>query len=236
MSDKTPSTASDTDLRPVNISTGVSRYAEGSARVEFGNTSVLCTASLEMSVPRFLRGTDSGWVTAEYSMLPRATHSRTRRETNGQRGRTQEIQRLIGRALRQCVDLKALGERQYTVDCDVLQADGGTRVASVTGGAVALYLALHKTIPNARNVWRGWVAAVSVALAGDRIVVDPDYHIDSNADADMNLIANQDGGLIEVQVTAERAALPRERYDAMIDAGLVVIEQLIEQQKAAVRN
>ena len=225
---------SKTGLRPITIQTPCNNYAEGSVLIGTGNTRVMCTVSLQTSVPRFLRGTGSGWITAEYAMLPRATHERTNRETRGQRGRSQEIQRLIGRSLRQCVNMQAIGERQYIADCDVMQADGGTRVASITGAAIALHQALAATLPGFEKAWRGWVCGVAVAYVGGDIRVDPDYALDSNADADMNLVVSEKGELIEVQVTAEKSPLPRDVYDAMLEAGIAASKELIDLQKRCI--
>lgn len=190
-------------LRPLTLEVGVSAHAEGSCLIKCGHTHVLCTATVEARIPGWLKGQGQGWVTAEYGMLPRATHQRTEREaTKGrQSGRTQEIQRLIGRALRAAVDLKKLGERQIRIDCDVLQADGGTRTASITGGFVALALALKSL--NLKP--KCFVAAVSVGLWGGQAVLDLDYAEDSAADADANFVITDKGGLIDIQATAEGA-------------------------------
>ncbi len=226
------------DLRPVKLLPGVSMHAEGSAQVEFGNTKVLVTCSVDEKVPPHLLGTGSGWVTAEYGMLPRATHERTQREAakGKQGGRTLEIQRLIGRSLRASIDLKALGPRTLTLDCDVLQADGGTRTASITGAYVAMALALRRleeqrvlsAVPPVTPV-----AAVSVGIVEGRVFVDLDYAEDSAAEVDMNLVALEGGRLVEVQGTAEGKAFDRKQLDAMLDAGLVAIAHLVEMQKRA---
>ena len=208
-------------LRDVRFTRGFTRYAEGSVLVEFGNTRVLCTASIEEGVPAFLRGKGQGWVTAEYGMLPRATHTRGAREAarGTQSGRTQEIQRLIGRSLRAALDLSALGERTVTLDCDVLQADGGTRTASVTGAYVALSDACNQLIAKRgiKNPLHGQVAAVSVGIVGGRPVLDLDYVEDSSAETDMNVVMNNGGGFIEVQGTAEGHPLRRSELDELLE-------------------
>jgi ribonuclease PH len=209
------------DLRPVTLTRGYTRHAEGSVLVCFGETRVLCTASVDNKVPPFLRGKGEGWVTAEYGMLPRATHTRSDREASRgkQGGRTLEIQRLIGRALRACVDRAALGERTITLDCDVLQADGGTRTAAITGAYVALVDAvrwLHARREIARDPVIGAVAAVSVGIFRGVPVLDLDYAEDSACDTDMNVVMNDGGGFIEVQGTAEGHAFRREELDALL--------------------
>lgn len=234
-----PSNRADNELRPVKITRHVSRHAEGSALVEFGGTRVLCTASVEENVPGFLRGHNQGWLTAEYGMLPRATHTRNAREAarGKQSGRTQEIQRLIGRSLRAAVDLRALGERQIIVDCDVLQADGGTRTASITGACVAVHDAMTKLINAGKlpvNPMRNWVAAVSVGIIGGTAVLDLDYDEDSNCDTDMNIVMNGAGELIEIQGTAEGAPFSRQGLDAMLALAEQGIRTLVGLQKAAV--
>jgi ribonuclease PH len=217
-----PSGRAADELRAVRFTRGFTKHAEGSVLVEFGDTRVLCTASIEDSVPAFLRGKGQGWVTAEYGMLPRSTHTRSAREAarGKQSGRTQEIQRLIGRSLRGVVDLQALGERTITIDCDVLQADGGTRTASVTGGFVALAeaceaLARRGTVR--ANPIHGQVAAVSVGIVGGSAVLDLDYAEDSEAETDMNVVMNNGGGFVEVQGTAEGHAFRRHELDALLD-------------------
>src|SRR5512138_3412792 len=201
-----PSGRRPTDLRSLSITRGYTIHAEGSVLVAFGNTKVLCTASVEESVPGFLKGKGQGWVTAEYGMLPRSTHTRTAREAakGKQSGRTQEIQRLIGRSLRAITDLGALGERQITLDCDVLQADGGTRCASITGACVALQDAVSTLMKNelvATNPLRDFVAAVSVGIVGGEPVLDLDYDEDSSCDTDMNVVMTGSGGIVEIQGT-----------------------------------
>lgn len=216
-----PSGRLPTDLRAITLTRGYTRHAEGSVLVAFGDTRVLCTASIDNKVPPFLRGKGEGWVTAEYGMLPRATHTRSDREAarGKQGGRTLEIQRLIGRALRACVDRGALGERTITLDCDVLQADGGTRTAAITGAYVALvdavrWLQARREIP--RNPIVGAVAAVSVGIFRGVPVLDLDYAEDSACDTDMNVVMNDGGGFIELQGTAEGHAFRRDELDALL--------------------
>ena len=225
-------------LREVRLTRGYTRHAEGSVLVEFGDTRVLCTASVEESLPPFLRGKGQGWVTAEYGMLPRATHTRGAREAakGKQSGRTQEIQRLIGRSLRAVVDLSALGERQVLIDCDVLQADGGTRTASITGACVALHDALAGLVAAgklAANPMRELVAAVSVGIWQGQPVLDLDYVEDSDCDTDMNVVMTESGGLIEVQGTAEGTPFSRAELDALIDLAQLGGRQLFALQRAA---
>jgi ribonuclease PH len=226
-------------LRPVTLETKVNRYAEGSCLVSFGHTRVLVTASLEEGVPPFLRGRGRGWVTAEYGMLPRATHTRGRREAaqGKQSGRTQEIQRLIGRSMRAVVDLKALGERQITLDCDVIQADGGTRTAAITGGWVALKLATGMMVTEgviARDPVLDHVAAVSCGLVDGDAVLDLDYEEDSNAEADANFILTGDGLIVEAQATGEKRGFSRAEFDALLDLAQAGIADLVTLQKAAI--
>ena len=230
-------------LRPVTLETGVTRYAEGSCLATFGHTKVLVTASVEEGVPGFLRGKGQGWVTAEYGMLPRATHTRSAREAakGKQSGRTQEIQRLIGRSLRAVVDLAALGERQIVVDCDVLQADGGTRTAAITGAYVALVDAVQglvarrelKLPANGRTPIVGAVAAVSVGIYQGVPVLDLDYAEDSGCDTDMNVVMNDGGGFIELQGTAEGHAFRRDELDALLALAEQGIGELLAAQQAA---
>ena len=217
-----PSGRTADELRPVRFVRGYTRHAEGSVLVEFGATRVLCTASVENGVPGFLRNTGQGWITAEYGMLPRATHTRSPREAarGRQTGRTQEIQRLIGRSLRACIDLRALGERTVTLDCDVLQADGGTRTAAITGSYVALVdavSALQRRRELGANPVHGQVAAVSVGIVGGVPVLDLDYAEDADAETDMNVVMNSGGAFIEVQNTAEGHAFRRDELDALLD-------------------
>jgi ribonuclease PH len=226
-------------LRPVVIETGVTRHAEGSCLIRMGDTHVLCTASLEENVPPFLRKTGLGWVTAEYGMLPRATTTRSRREATAgkQSGRTQEIQRLIGRSLRAGVDRVALGERQITVDCDVIQADGGTRCAAITGGWVALRLAVNKLLKAGdikTDPLNDHVAAVSCGVLGGVPVLDLDYAEDSVAGTDANFVMTGGLGLIEVQGSAEGAAFTRDQLVTMMDLAEFGIAQLVAAQKDAV--
>ena len=224
-------------LRSVRFTRGFTRYAEGSVLVEVGQTRVLCTASIEEGVPGFLRGKGQGWVTAEYGMLPRATHTRGAREAarGKQSGRTQEIQRLIGRSLRAALDLTALGERTVTLDCDVLQADGGTRTASVTGAYVALVDACALLVQRRgiKNPLHGQVAAVSVGMVGGQPVLDLDYHEDSTAETDMNVVMNNGGGFIEVQGTAEGHALRRDELDQLLALATAGTARLFELQREA---
>ncbi len=233
-----PSGRAADELRAVRFTRGFTRHAEGSVLVEFGDTRVLCTASIEDIVPAFLRGKGQGWVTAEYGMLPRSTHSRSAREAarGKQSGRTQEIQRLIGRSLRGVVDLRALGERTITVDCDVLQADGGTRTASITGGFVALAeacdgLTRRGTVPV--NPIHGQVAAVSVGIVAGIPVLDLDYAEDSEAETDMNVVMNNGGGFVELQGTAEGHAFRRHELDAMLDLAAEGLGRLFALQAQA---
>ncbi|HEX3847373.1 MAG TPA: ribonuclease PH [Steroidobacteraceae bacterium] len=233
-----PSGRAPDELRPVSFVRGYTRHAEGSVLVAFGETRVLCTASIEDSVPSFLRGQAQGWVTAEYGMLPRATHTRSAREAarGKQSGRTQEIQRLIGRALRAVVDLKALGERTVTVDCDVLQADGGTRTAAITGGFVALADAVDTLLKRrviASNPLHGQIAAVSVGIFRGAPVLDLDYAEDSNAETDMNVVMNSGGAFVEVQGTAEGHAFRRHELDRLLDLAAAGIARLHEAQRGA---
>jgi ribonuclease PH len=228
------------ELRPVGFETGYTRHAEGSVLVGFGDTRVLCTASVEPRVPPWLKGKGTGWVTAEYGMLPRATHTRSPREAarGKQGGRTLEIQRLIGRSLRAVVDLRALGERTITVDCDVLQADGGTRTAAITGGYVALRLAsraLERNGQLAKSPIHGQVAAVSVGIVDGTPVLDLDYSEDAAAETDMNVVMNEAGGFIEVQGTAEGHAFRRPELDALLDLAVFGIDHLLAAQLAALQ-
>ena len=233
-----PSNRQIDEMRAISIETGVTRYAEGSALIKCGETHVLCTASIDERVPPFLKGSGLGWVTAEYGMLPRATHTRMRREAkNGQSGRTQEIQRLIGRSLRAGVDRVALGERQITVDCDVIQADGGTRCASITGGWVALRLAVNKLM-KAGDVTSDpildHVAAVSCGIYAGQTVLDLDYAEDSEAGVDGNFVLTGKGKLIEVQMSAEGATFSRDQMNALMDLSEKGVAELGTAQAAAV--
>ena len=229
-------------LRPVRFTRRYTRHAEGSVLVEMGETRVLCTASVEEKVPAFLKGKGQGWVTAEYGMLPRATHTRGQREaaSGKQSGRTQEIQRLIGRSLRTVTDLVALGERQVSIDCDVLQADGGTRCASITGSMVALADAvawLREKKLLAVDPLRDFVAAVSVGIVGGEPVLDLDYSEDSSCDTDMNVVMTGRGGIVEIQGTAEREPFSREEMDRLLAlAGSGISELVALQRKALERS
>ncbi|MFI4964865.1 MAG: ribonuclease PH [Caulobacterales bacterium] len=225
-------------LRPVTLETGVNRYAEGSCLVSFGHTKVLVTASLEEGVPGFLRGKGQGWVTAEYGMLPRATHTRGRREAaqGKQSGRTQEIQRLIGRSLRAIVDLKALGERQISIDCDVIQADGGTRTASVTGAWVALRLATKYLLDEgviAKDPILDQVAAISCGVFDGTPVLDLDYDEDSNAEADANFVLTGHGDIVEIQATGEKRGFSEGEFEALFSLARKGIGELVALQRAA---
>jgi ribonuclease PH len=227
-----------TALRPVRFTRRYTRHAEGSVLVEMGGTRVLCTASVEEKVPAFLKGKGQGWVTAEYGMLPRATHTRGQREaaSGKQSGRTQEIQRLIGRSLRTVTDLVALGERQVSIDCDVLQADGGTRCASITGSMVALADAvawLREKKLLASDPLRDFVAAVSVGIVGGEPVLDLDYAEDSSCDTDMNVVMTGRGGIVEIQGTAEREPFSRDEMDRLMALAASGISQLVELQRKA---
>jgi ribonuclease PH len=226
-------------LRPISLETGVTRYAEGSCLAKFGHTHVLCTASWEKGVPGWMKGKGAGWVTGEYGMLPRATHTRGRREAaqGKQSGRTQEIQRLIGRSMRSVIDLAALGENTITIDCDVVQADGGTRTASITGGFVALALACRylqtegviKTSPVLKQA-----AAISVGLFQNHPVLDVDYPEDSGGEADMNVVMSSDGGFIEVQGTGESRPMTRPELDAMMVLAEKGCNELFAAQRLAI--
>lgn len=233
-----PSGRNPEQLREVKFTCGYTKHAEGSVLVEFGDTRVLCTASVDNSVPRFLKGKGEGWVTAEYGMLPRSTHSRMNREASygKQGGRTLEIQRLIGRSLRAALDLTALGENTITIDCDVLQADGGTRTAAITGGFVALSLAIDNMLQTQKiktNPLHGQIAAISVGIFNGTPVLDLDYAEDSQAETDMNIVMNDVGSFIEIQGTAEGHAFRKEELDAMLALAATGIKGLMEQQRLA---
>ena len=239
MTAKRPSERAADALRAVTLETGINRYAEGSCLVSFGHTRVLVTASLEESVPGFLRGRGQGWVTAEYGMLPRATHTRGRREAaeGKQSGRSQEIQRLIGRSLRAVTDLKALGERQISLDCDVIQADGGTRTASITGAWVALRIATRWLLDEGvikTDPIRDHVAAISCGVHQDIPVLDLDYEEDSNAEADANFVLTGAGDIVEIQATGERRGFTRAEFEALFGLAEKGIRELVALQKAAV--
>jgi ribonuclease PH len=228
-------------LRPVRFTRRFTAHAEGSVLAEFGGTRVLCTASVENGVPAFLRNSGKGWLTAEYGMLPRATHTRSAREAarGKQSGRTQEIQRLIGRSLRACIDLGAIGERTITIDCDVLQADGGTRTAAITGGFVALADAVDTLIERrqlAADPLHGQIAAISVGIVKGVPMIDLDYAEDVEAETDMNVVMNSGGGFIEVQGTAEGHAFRREELDQMLNLAATGTAQLFGLQLEARRG
>ncbi len=233
-----PSNRAPNQLRPISLEPGVARYAEGSCLAKFGNTHVLCTASVDEKVPPFLRNTGLGWVTAEYGMLPRATHERTDREAakGKQSGRTQEIQRLIGRALRAVVDRKKMGEVQIKIDCDVLQADGGTRTAAITGGYVALVLAMRhlmKTGKIASDPFTDSVAAISCGLYNGTAVLDLDYMEDSNAQVDANFVMTGTGGIVEIQGTAEHSPFSEAQFQELLRLARDGIAELSGLQKKA---
>ncbi len=224
-------------MRTITIETGVTKYAEGSCMIKCGETHVLCTATVEDRVPPFMRNSGLGWVTAEYGMLPRATHTRMRREAkNGQSGRTQEIQRLIGRSLRAGVDRVAMGERQISIDCDVIQADGGTRCASITGGWVALRLAVNalmKAGDITTDPLTDHVAAVSCGIYAGQPVLDLDYLEDSDAGTDANFVMTGAGGLVEIQGSAEGATFSRNEFNTLMDLAEKGVAELVAAQKAA---
>lgn len=229
------------EMRSVTITSNYTRHAEGSVLVEFGHTKVLCTASVEKGVPRFLRGKGQGWVTAEYGMLPRSTHHRMRREAAGgkQGGRTMEIQRLIGRSLRAAVDLKKLGDYTITVDCDVIQADGGTRTAAITGACVALAHALQwmrRQGMIATDPLKTLVAAISVGIVAGQAVSDLEYTEDVNADTDMNVVMTSEGDMIEVQGTAEAAPFTHDQLLAMLALARTSIDELVAYQRQAITH
>ena len=219
--------------RPITFETNFTKHAEGSVLVSFGDTRVICTASVDSGVPGFLRGKGQGWLTCEYGMLPRSTNTRMDREAarGKQGGRTVEIQRLIGRSLRMCVDLGKLGERTVRIDCDVIQADGGTRTASITGGCVALYLALSRV--NKVEAFKQFVAAISVGVVEATPLIDLEYIEDSNAETDMNVVMAESGTFIEVQGTAEGEPFHRSELDQMLDLADAGLRDIISSQKAA---
>lgn len=235
-----PNNRENNQTRPVKITRNYTRYAEGSVLIEFGETKVLCNATVEDKVPPFLKGKGQGWVTAEYGMLPRATHSRTQREAakGKQTGRTMEIQRLIARSLRAVVDLEKLGERTITVDCDVIQADGGTRTASITGACVALHDALNSLVEKGSlkvNPMKGLVAAISVGIVENTPVCDLEYVEDSNAETDMNVVMVEDGRLVEVQGTAEGEPFSHSELLTLLDLAKQGCEQLFAAQRSALQ-
>ena len=221
------------ELRELTIEPNVNIHAEGSVLVSFGNTKVICTATIDTNVPRWMRGSDEGWVTAEYGMLPRSTNERMGREAarGKQSGRTQEIQRLIGRSLRQAVNLKYIKGKTINIDCDVIQADGGTRTASITGGCVALFLALKNHHDDHRAI-KTHVAAVSLGILDDQVILDLDYNEDSSAETDLNLVMTDSLELIEIQGTGEEAPFSKEQLNEMLEVGSSAIADIIEKQKA----
>ncbi|MBI0006564.1 ribonuclease PH [Gilliamella sp. W8126] len=236
-----PSGRSAEQVRPIKITRHYTKHAEGSVLVEFGETKVLCNATIEESVPRFLKGQNQGWVTAEYGMLPRATNSRTQREAakGKQTGRTMEIQRLIARSLRAMIDLKLLGEYTITLDCDVIQADGGTRTASITGASVALVDAINMMLASGKikqNPIKSLVAAVSVGIVNSEAVCDLEYIEDSNAETDMNVVMTDDGRIIEVQGTAEGEPFSHEELLTLLELAKNGITTIIEAQKQALKD
>lgn len=227
-------------LRNVSIETNINIHSDGSCLIKCGNTHIICTATIDENVPRWMRNTNKGWVTAEYGMLPGSTNSRIRREaaSGKQSGRTQEIQRLIGRSLRSVVDLGRLGERQIIVDCDVIQADGGTRTASITGGYVALSLAINK-LTKERRIAKSPIicdmAAVSCGIYNDEVILDLDYLEDSNAEADANFVMTSEGKIIEVQATAEEFPFTQDQFSKMMQYSMGGISELIKIQKQAIQ-
>ena len=224
---------SNNDMRPLQIEVGVNKHAEGSALIKFGDTHVICTASIENHVPRWMRGANEGWITAEYGMLPRSTHERMNREAakGKQSGRTIEIQRLIGRSLRQAVDLKYLKDKTINIDCDVIQADGGTRTASISGACVALFAAIKNSHDDQRAI-KEHVAAISIGLKDGFPLLELDYEEDSSADTDLNVVMTESGGIIEIQGTAEKNPFARDQLDEMIEYASDGISKIIALQKS----
>ena len=224
---------SNDEMRPLEIEVGVNKHAEGSALIKFGDTHVICTASIENHVPRWMRGSNEGWITAEYGMLPRSTHERMNREAarGKQSGRTMEIQRLIGRSLRQAVDLKYLKDKTINVDCDVIQADGGTRTASISGACVALFEAIKNSHDDQRAI-KEYVAAVSIGLKDGRPLLDLDYEEDSSADTDLNVVMTESGDIIEIQGTAEKYPFTKSQLDEMIKSASNGITDIVNFQKS----
>lgn len=222
------------EIRKIEFTKNITKYAEGSCLISVGDTKVICTATVDDKVPPFVKGTGSGWITAEYSMLPRATDKRVQREREKANSRSIEIQRLIGRSLRAGVDLKKLGERQIIIDCDVIQADGGTRCASITGGFVALKLAIDKLLSNKiirENPIKSYLAAISCGIYKNICMVDFDYHEDSNSDVDLNFVINENNELIEVQGTGEQKTFSKEKLDEMFDLASGGIKEIITKMK-----
>ena len=224
---------SNNEMRPLNIEVGVNKHAEGSALIKFGDTHVICTASIENHVPRWMRGSNEGWITAEYGMLPRSTHERMNREAarGKQSGRTMEIQRLIGRSLRQAVDLKYLKDKTINIDCDVIQADGGTRTASISGACVALFAAIKNSHDDQRAI-KEHVAAISIGLKNGSPLLDLDYEEDSSADTDLNVVMTENGGIIEIQGTAEKNSFTKGQLDEMLESASEGISDIIALQKS----
>ena len=222
-------------LRDISIETNINIHAEGSVLISFGNTKVICNASIENNVPRWMKNSDEGWVTGEYGMLPRSTNERMGREAarGKQSGRTQEIQRLIGRSLRQAVNLKYLKGKTINVDCDVIQADGGTRTASITGGCVALFLAIKNHHDDHRAI-KSFVAAVSLGIKDNKVLLDLDYDEDTTADTDLNIVMNDKDELIEIQGTAEDAPFSKNELNDMLELGSSAIAEIIKKQKACI--
>ena len=222
-------------LREISIEPNVNIHAEGSVLITFGNTKVICNASIENNVPRWMKNSDEGWVTGEYGMLPRSTNERMSREAarGKQSGRTQEIQRLIGRSLRQAVNLKYLKGKTINIDCDVIQADGGTRTASITGGCVALFLAIKNHHDDQRAI-KSYIAAVSLGIKNNKVLLDLNYEEDSTADTDLNIVMNDKDDLIEIQGTAEDAPFSKSELNDMLDLGSSAIAEIIKKQKACV--
>ena len=222
-------------LRDISIETNINIHAEGSVLISFGNTKVICNASIENNVPRWMKNSDEGWVTGEYGMLPRSTNERMGREAarGKQSGRTQEIQRLIGRSLRQAVNLKYLKGKTVNIDCDVIQADGGTRTASITGGCVALFLAIKNHHDDQRAI-KSYVAAVSLGIKDNKVLLDLDYNEDSTADTDLNIVMNDKDELIEIQGTAEDAPFSKNELNDMLELGSSAIAEIIKKQKACI--
>jgi ribonuclease PH len=220
-------------MRPIEIEIGINKHAEGSALVKFGDTHVICTATIENNVPRWMRGSNEGWITAEYGMLPRSTHSRMNREAarGKQSGRTMEIQRLIGRSLRQAVDLKFLKDKTVSIDCDVIQADGGTRTAAISGAGVALFEAIKNAHGDHRAI-KEYVAAVSIGLKDGEPLLDLNYDEDSSAETDLNVVMTESGGIIEIQGTAEIHPFSKDQLDRMMAIASDGIKDIIEVQKS----
>jgi len=224
---------SNDEMRPLEIEVGVNKHAEGSALIKFGDTHVICTASIENHVPRWMRGSNEGWITAEYGMLPRSTHERMNREAarGKQSGRTMEIQRLIGRSSRQAVDFKYLKDKTINIDCDVIQADGGTRTASISGACVALFEAIKNSHDDQRAI-KEYVAAVSIGLKDGSPLLDLDYEEDSSADTDLNVVMTESGGIIEIQGTAEKYPFTKSQLDEMIKSASNGITDIVNFQKS----